>query len=397
MYSNCDFKKAVYSMMYYRHNLNFFTPEVNSVSCGEPALSLTALSCLFIQYTFPFAVNFSCPAAEFDSTISPQMKQETQQCSILPLTASQSSVDDSSIPMCVDSPVKLLRIVPPESPEDVQTPPYSVISTTGSSTACPNSMDYEASTSFEPDFKLQFEPRDYQNELAEPGTDGKNCIIVAPTGCGKTFVAAIIITKHLNKLKNSDDVGKVVFLVTTKPLADQQCEVLQNYIQQARVECIVGDSICTIKEALKQNDIVVCTAGKFLEELNHNMVSLEFTGNTSAESEKARISLLIMDECHHARKESVQVKVMHRYITEISENQLAQFPQVVGLTASPGAGDNPDLDITKTIDHLVNLCALLDTTGGIITVKKNVRELAKFVNPPELNRVSGMKVKNSYN
>ena len=319
------------------------------------------------------------------------MKQETQQCSTSPLMTSQTFVDDSPTPMCVDSPGKLSRIVHSKNPEEVHTPPYSVTSKTCSSADYPSSMKYEASTSFEPDYKLQFEPRDYQNELAKPGIEGKNYIIVAPTGCGKTLVAAIIISKHLRKLQDSDDVGKVVFLVNTKPLADQQREALRKHIRGARVECIVGDSICTIKEALKQNDIVVCTAGKFLDELNQDMVSLLFTGNASTESEKARISLLIMDECHHARKESVQVKVMHRYITEMSENQLARFPQVVGLTASPGAGDNPDLDITKTIDHLVNLCALLDATGGIITVKENVHELAKFVNPPELNRASVQK------
>ncbi len=30
-----------------------------------------------------------------------------------------------------------------------------------------------------------------------------------------------------------------------------------------------------------------------------------------------------------------------------------------------------DLDTTKTIDHLVNLCALLDATSGIVTVQQN--------------------------
>ena len=47
----------------------------------------------------------------------------------------------------------------------------------------------------------------------------------------------------------------------------------------------------------------------------------------------------------------------------------------MGMTASPGAGDNSSLDVAKTIDHLKNLRALLDATGGIKTIQENVEEL----------------------
>ena len=39
--------------------------------------------------------------------------------------------------------------------------------------------------------------RSYQKELAAPGLQGKNCIIVAPTGSGKTHVALKIMEVFL--------------------------------------------------------------------------------------------------------------------------------------------------------------------------------------------------------
>lgn len=204
--------------------------------------------------------------------------------------------------------------------------------------------------------------RQYQRELAQPGIDGKNYIYIAPTGSGKTLVAALVISEHLKKQQHSK-CCHVVFIVPTKTLAEQQKKTLEKRIPAARVDVCTGDTDTTVAESIKNSNITVCTAGTLLDEMEKNQVKLE------------QISLMVFDECHNARKRHPYVRLMHLYFDERQNH--SQLPQIIGMTASPGAGENPDLDKKKTIDHLLNLAACLDATDGIHTITENVAELQK--------------------
>ena len=214
------------------------------------------------------------------------------------------------------------------------------------------------------------EVRKYQHELAEPGIKGENYIVVAPTGSGKTLVAALVISDHLQKNQHNDR-PNVLFIVNTRPLAEQQKKEIKSFIPNAEVECSMGDGGPSVNELLPETDVIVCTAGKLLDSIKKGTVTFD------------QISLIVMDECHHTKKESSQANIMRRYLEHKAEGA-KKVPdlQVVGLTASPGAGENPDLDEKKTIDHLVNLCAHMDATRGIVTVTKHQEELDRCTNKP---------------
>lgn len=58
-----------------------------------------------------------------------------------------------------------------------------------------------------------FTLRSYQEELAEKACEGKNAIICAPPGSGKTFVALKIISVCITKLQsNSKSIFQILFL-----------------------------------------------------------------------------------------------------------------------------------------------------------------------------------------
>jgi len=66
------------------------------------------------------------------------------------------------------------------------------------------------------------EVRDYQVNLANQAKN-ENCLIILPTGLGKTVVALHVIADYLAKGN-----GGVLFLAPTKVLVNQHYEFLKN-------------------------------------------------------------------------------------------------------------------------------------------------------------------------
>ena len=217
------------------------------------------------------------------------------------------------------------------------------------------------------------ELRGYQKELADPGLNGKNYILVAPTGTGKTLIAGYIIVHHLNKMKEGKQRGKVAFVTPTRQLTFQQKNQLQQYIPGLMAVDITGASGQPMHPLIQSNlvDVVVCTAGKLRKELKTKNVQI------------TDFSLIIADECHHAGRLSNYVDIMEIYI-RLKHSTVGHppLPQVVGMTASPGAGRGKANPAT-VVDHQVSLCANLDALAGIVTVRMNVDELESIRNDPK--------------
>ena len=211
-------------------------------------------------------------------------------------------------------------------------------------------------------------------------------------------MAGLIISEHLKGLNGR---GKVVFIVNKVILTHQQKVALEEMIIGAKVDEITGEvatyrknslspagtsgsSSTPAKLAHSTDDIIVCTAGCFLNELRCKRLKI------------TSISLIIIDECHHTKKNADYAKIMEYYLREkvssnsepasMKEPELSKFknehsvpPQVIGLTATPGAEAN----LLATMEHLMSLCARMDAVGGIKTVHKNTEELEKHRNKPE--------------
>ena len=210
-------------------------------------------------------------------------------------------------------------------------------------------------------------PRTYQQELAQPGLEGKNYIISLPTGAGKTLIAGMIIANHLQHNPS----GKVIFTVPKEHLAQQQQLKLEEYICGIKVENVTGKSGKSIHPLVESVDVIVCTMGKLRHELCEGLLKVN------------QFTLMIIDECHHVIGHSTGVDVMKQYLTEKIDKNAKLLPQVVGMSASLGAGKSPSLDMA--INHQIDICAQLDSTHGVKKVEENVSELSKYVHSPDIN------------
>ena len=201
--------------------------------------------------------------------------------------------------------------------------------------------------------------RGYQIELARPGVEGSNYIICAPTGSGKTAVAAFVISNHLRRMGGR---GKVVFLVNKVPLAEQQKTEVQRYIKDIKIAAMTGEMSTELKTMVNNHDAVVCTAGVFVNALQESQ--------DAARVKLKEITLLIIDECHHTKKNTPYAAIMIHYLKKKFGKKRYNLPQVVGLTATPGTGDAKIGDVVSAVDHMIKLCAHVDANRGIKTVEE---------------------------
>lgn len=161
--------------------------------------------------------------------------------------------------------------------------------------------------------KQELKLREYQEELVKPALKGKNTIICAPTGSGKTFVAMEAIKHHVAK----SDRKYVVFIVNTLSLVEQQETCLQKYLPEpVDVSSVCGSNQdMSLPSVLEENDVVVVTAQVLL-----NALRKKRTSEDGVQDEKhvsiSQFALLVFDECHHTTKEHPYNEIMRWYMKE---------------------------------------------------------------------------------
>ncbi|XP_054665021.1 antiviral innate immune response receptor RIG-I isoform X2 [Grus americana] len=246
---------------------------------------------------------------------------------------------------------------------------------------CSASGIYQPSPVYEPK-----KARSYQIELAQPAIDGKNTLICAPTGSGKTFVAVMICEHHFQNMPTGRK-AKVVFLATKVPVYQQQKNVFKQHFERSgySVQGISGETVAnvSVEKVIQNSDIVVLTPQILVNSIEEGILS-----------SLSIFTLMIFDECHNTTGNHPYSVLMTRYLQQKFDSSANQLPQIVGLTASVGVGNAKS--IKETIEHICTLCSYLDIQA-ISTVRENKEDLQRFGNKPEMYvRWVKMRVQNHF-
>lgn len=124
------------------------------------------------------------------------------------------------------------------------------------------------------------EYREYQVNLANQAIK-ENCLVVLPTGLGKTTIALQVIAEFLSRRT-----GGVLFLAPTRVLAHQHYEFLKKNLLINDVALITGEDLVAKRKKLWINSIICATPEITKNDLDRQIVSPK------------QFNLLIFDEAH---------------------------------------------------------------------------------------------------
>ncbi|VDC03914.1 unnamed protein product [Peniophora sp. CBMAI 1063] len=205
-------------------------------------------------------------------------------------------------------------------------------------------------------------PRKYQEEILHHALKG-NAIAALKTGSGKTYIAVLLI-RYICALPSSEG-KKIIFIVPTVPLVLQQAAYIEKHIPSLRIARAHGGRVDSIvdraawRENIQRADVLVSTAQIFLNLLTHSHLSMD------------RVSFLILDECHHARRNHPYNRIMQEY----HHCDPSMRPKIFGMTASV----SQNKDAQKSISDLEH-----NLHATVLAVKEHRSELDELVPEPRL-------------
>ena len=166
------------------------------------------------------------------------------------------------------------------------------------------------------EFLKNISPREYQKNIFKTCSE-KNCLVVLPTGLGKTMIALMLSIERIKKFPGE----KVVFLAPTKPLAEQHCNFFKKNLSElfAELSLFTGNVYPgKRKEIWELSEIIFSTPQCIANDIRNNLYDLK------------SVCLLIEDESHRCLK-----NYDYNYIAQKYKEQ-AVHQRILGLTASPG-------------------------------------------------------------
>ena len=209
--------------------------------------------------------------------------------------------------------------------------------------------------------KNSIEKRDYQVNLATQAIK-ENCIVVLPTGLGKTTIALHVMAEYLSK-----GTGGVLFLAPTRVLVNQHYEFLKNNLTLDDISLITGEDTIQKRTKLWNNSVICATPEIARNDLDRGIVTPE------------QFTLVIFDEVHRTVGDYAYSGIAQRF-----EDSSAR---ILGMTATlPSEKEKATEILTR-----LKIASVAERTEDSLDVKPYTQETnTEWINvelPDELKTI----------
>ncbi len=197
-----------------------------------------------------------------------------------------------------------------------------------------------------------------------------NCLVVVPTGLGKTIIALLLSIHQLQKIG-----GKIIFLAPTRPLIEQHINSYKHLttIPDENLLLLTGSTAPANREAMYHNPEIKCffmTPQILQNDLIAGRISL------------TDVSLMIFDEAHRATGNYAYTFLAKKYTQAISDGK------ILAMTASPGKNRETIEEVMQNL-HLNAVEIRTETDPDVKPYIQEVETIWKNVElPPEMQEVN---------
>jgi len=177
--------------------------------------------------------------------------------------------------------------------------------------------------------ELKLTPREYQDTIYQT-CEKKDCLVILPTGTGKTLVALMLSITRFKK----HPLQKILILAPTRPLIEQHFESFKKNLPEdwADMQLFTGKTPSEKrKEIWETAEFIFSTPQCISNDLKKELYSLK------------GVSLLVVDECHRCLKNYAYNFVAQKYKAQASNKR------VLALTASPGGDKQTIQEVCKNL------------------------------------------------
>jgi len=204
--------------------------------------------------------------------------------------------------------------------------------------------------------KNAIEYRDYQINLANQAKS-ENCLVVLPTGLGKTTIA-----EYLSK-----GTGGVLFLAPTRVLVNQHFEFLKNNLMIDDIALVTGEDLINKRKKLWINSVICATPEITKNDLDRQIVSPD------------QFNLVIFDEAHRT--------IGDYAYSGIAERFAGSNIRIIGMTATLPSEKEKAEEIISTL----KISSIAQRSEDSPDVKPYIQETkTEWINvelPPEMKHI----------